>query len=175
VAAADGAIHKAYYHEITQMPMRTRLRGVRGGSTERHRLKVHGGSGRGWPARYADDRSVALRHGPTLSGCLRNPGDETLGGLPPRIRRMTPSPSEPRVPRRKTPCGSWQGVAFATRLSAFRQSCTAPAPGSARAYCRTERGVLFRSPNRFRSCGASQSNPLIPKADCTRDHAMRSY
>ena len=32
VAAADGAIHKAFYHEITQMPMRTRLRVVLGGA-----------------------------------------------------------------------------------------------------------------------------------------------
>jgi len=31
-AAADGAIHTAFYHEITQMPMRTRLRAVLGGA-----------------------------------------------------------------------------------------------------------------------------------------------
>ena len=31
-AAADGAIHTAFYHEITQMPMGTRLRVMLGGA-----------------------------------------------------------------------------------------------------------------------------------------------
>jgi hypothetical protein len=76
-AAADGAIHKAFYHEITQMPMRTRLRVVLGGAPSGIVSRLTAAAAVGAGRRYGDDRSVALRHGPTLSGCLRNPGDET--------------------------------------------------------------------------------------------------